>query len=398
MTAVTRPIQRMLNHPLTLPFYFPSLLSAISRGLLKLILPLYATAITESYVVIGIILAADALGTILGDVLAGMLLGRLGDKRVMQLGLLIIIGSMVTLFLVSAIPIVVLTLVIFGVGAGLYNVSRHMYLAEQVQLANRGRAISLFGGIGRVGQTVGPAIGGFLIAAFGLRVPLLVVGVFAVIAILVITLLLQSDDAKQRERNTHHESLVTTFRDNSHTFVTAGMGQLFAQMTRAGRMAIIPLFADQILGLNPDAIGIILSVSWGLDMLLFYPAGWIMDNLGRKRAIVPSFIIQATGLALIPFMQDFNGLLIASAIVGLGNGISAGTMMTLGSDLAPSDSRGEFLGVWRLIGDAGATGAPLVIGWIAGLVVLQTAAGVISGAGIVAAMIFTFWVPETLKK
>jgi MFS family permease len=373
-------------------------LSSISQGLLKLILPLYAAAITESYLVIGIILAADALGTIFGDVLAGVLLSRLGDKRVMQIGLLVIIGAMVTLSLVTVIPIVVLMLVIFGTGLGLYNVSRHMYLADHVQLANRGRAISLFGGIGRIGQTIGPAIGGFLIAGFGLRLPLLVVVGFAGVTIVVITLLLHSENVIEREQHTPHESLVTTFRDNSRTFVTAGSGQLFAQMTRAGRVAIIPLFADQILGLNPDAIGIILSVSWGLDMLLFYPAGWIMDNLGRKRAIVPSFIIQATGLALIPFTQDFAGLLVAAAIIGLGNGISSGTMMTLGSDLAPVGSRGEFLGVWRLIGDAGATGAPLVIGWIAGLVVLQTAAGVISGTGLIAAGIFAFLVPETLSK
>jgi MFS family permease len=169
-------------------------------------------------------------------------------------------------------------------------------------------------------------------------------------------------------------------------------------MTRAGRTAIIPLFAAKVLGLDADAIGVIVSVASGMDMLLFYPAGWIMDNLGRKRAIVPSFIIQAIGLALIPVTQDFTGLLVAASIIGLGNGISSGTMMTLGSDLAPPGARGEFLGVWRLIGDAGATGAPLVIGWIAGLVVLQTAAGVISGAGIIAAMIFTFLVPETLKK
>ena len=391
-------IARVLRHPLTLPFYLPSLLSATSRGLLKLILPLYAAAITDSYLLIGVILAADALGTILGDVLAGILLSRLGDKRVMQIGLIIIIGSMLSLFLSSAILVVILTLVVFGTGAGLYNVSRHVYLADNVRLANRGRAISLFGGIGRIGQTIGPAIGGFLVKAYGLQIPFLVVAGFAILAIVVITFLLHSESGKQRESRTHHESLVTTFRDHSRTFATAGTGQLFAQMTRAGRIAIIPLFADQILGLDPDTIGIVLSVSWGLDMLLFYPAGWIMDNLGRKRAIVPSFIIQAVGLAMIPFTQNFAGLLVASSIIGLGNGISSGTMMTLGSDLAPPDSRGEFLGVWRLIGDAGATGAPLVIGWIAGLVVLQTAAGVISGAGVVAAMIFIFLVPETLKK
>ena len=73
-------------------------------------------------------------------------------------------------------------------------------------------------------------------------------------------------------------------------------------------------------------------------------------------------------------------------------------MMTLGADLAPVDSRGEFLGVWRLIGDLGSAGGPLIVGGIAGALALGAAALVISGAGGLAASVFAFLVPETLKK
>ena len=38
---------------------------------------------------------------------------------------------------------------------------------------------------------------------------------------------------------------------------------------------------------------------------------------------------------------------------GLGNGFSTGIFMTLGGDFAPREGRGEFLGVWRLVGDVG---------------------------------------------
>ena len=42
----------------------------------------------------------------------------------------------------------------------------------------------------------------------------------------------------------------------------------------------------------------------------------------------------------------------------LGGIIGAGTMLTLGSDLAPRHARGEFLGIWRFIGDGRNAGAP----------------------------------------
>ena len=68
---------------------------------------------------------------------------------------------------------------------------------------------------------------------------------------------------------------------------------------------------------------------------MFYPAGMIMDHWGRKYASVPSFFVQSMGMAAIPLAQDFSGLLLALVVVGLGNGIGSGTMMTLGARIWP---------------------------------------------------------------
>jgi len=51
-----------------------------------------------------------------------------------------------------------------------------------------------------------------------------------------------------------------------------------------------------------------------------------------------------------------------------------------------------------LIGDLGHTGAPLVVGAIADILVLSSAVWVIAGSGLAAASIFLFFVPETLKR
>jgi hypothetical protein len=59
---------------------------------------------------------------------------------------------------------------------------------------------------------------------------------------------------------------------------------------------------------------------------------------------------------------------------------------------------GEFLGVWRLIGDLGGTGAPLAVGGVADLVGLAMSALVMAGVGMGAAAILAFLVPETLRR
>ena len=51
--------------------------------------------------------------------------------------------------------------------------------------------------------------------------------------------------------------------------------------------------------------------------------------------------------------------LLAALLAGLANGLSSGIVMTLGTDLAPPGRRGEFLGVWRLLTDAGSVLGPM---------------------------------------
>jgi MFS family permease len=122
-----------------------------------------------------------------------------------------------------------------------------------------------------------------------------------------------------------------------------------------------------------------------------------MDRFGRKVASVPSFGIMAAGMLFIPFAGGFLGLLVAAVIIGFGNGIGSGSMMTLGADLAPPDAIGEFLGVWRFIGDVGSAGGPLVVGIVADALGLTATALALSGIGLAAAVILSVLVRETLQ-
>jgi MFS family permease len=220
---------------------------------------------------------------------------------------------------------------------------------------------------------------------------------FGVFAAAVVVLFVQ----KQASLNTPtgadqpaKQRLVQVAYENRQLLATAGIAQLCAQGIRMGRKVVIPLVASS-LGLNVQAIGVILSVSAFIDMSLFYPAGWLMDTFGRKYAIVPCFLIQSIGMLLVPLAAGFWGLLAATCLIGFGNGLGAGTMMTLGADLAPKHALGEFLGLWRLIGDGGALISPLLIGVIADVFTLGAGTVMIALVGLAGTGLFAFGVPET---
>jgi MFS family permease len=187
-------------------------------------------------------------------------------------------------------------------------------------------------------------------------------------------------------------------RNQAGLLIPAGLGQIFVQMIRSGRDTIIPLYAANVIGLNVDRTGLLMGIAAAVEMTMFLPAGWVMDNLGRKYAYVPSFGLQALGMALVPLTGSFGGLLACATTIGLANGLSSGGMMTLGADLAPAHARGEFLGVWRLIGDVGGTGGPSVVGFVADALTLPAAALAMAASGLGAALTFGFLLPETLQR
>ena len=393
----------LIDNPLSLSLYLPWFIYVFARGLLIPVLPLYADTFDISYGIVGVILAGEAIGTLVGDIPAGMALRRIGARRTAITGIMLAALSVTLLFWARTALIVLALRLIAGLGRALFTVSQHVYLASEVQVQNRGRAIALYGGVARIGIFGGPLVGGAVAAAFGLRAVFILFGLICLIAWISLlrylkSIAVESDDTEPSSARDAALRVAETVRTHYRVLAAAGMGQALAQMLRAGRVALIPLFGADVIGLDVAQIGLVVGLAAALDMTLFYPAGVIMDRFGRKYAIVPTFMLQAFGMALVPLTGSFLTLLGAMFIMSFANGLSSGTMMTLGSDLAPEESRGEFLGVWRLIGDVGHTGGPLAVGGIADVLSLESSALAIAGGGFMAAAIFAFAVPETLKR
>jgi MFS family permease len=365
------------------------------------VLPLFVLSFGVSYGVVGLVLAADGVGTLLCDVPAGALLRRLGHKRVMLLGLTCITVGVLALIWAQSLIEVIACRLVTGAGMALWTISRLTYIADAVDTAHRGRALAVLGGISRIGGFLGPALGGFIAALYDLRAPFLVYACLGGVGLLATAWGMKGgkvDGPSGAPSGGHGALLGSVLKSHYRVLLTAGSGQLFASMIRSTRRIVVPLYGAEVLGLDVEAVGLVLSIASAVDMSLFYPAGFIMDRFGRKFNTVPAFAIQGIGMALIPLMGSFAGLLAATIVVAIGNGLSSGSMMTLGTDLAPEEARGEFLGFWRLIGDSGHAASPLIVGNLADLFGLGLGAVAAGGMGVMAAAVLWAWVPETLVK
>jgi MFS family permease len=382
---------------LILTVYLPAALLAFGQGLLLTTLPLYISSLNVSYSLVSLVVGASALGTLLMDIPAGALVGRLGLRPTMLVGTILVgIGTLALSFF-QDIPLLVAARIAAGVGTALWGISRHAYVATAIPIAMRGRAISIYGGVNRIGTFAGPAAGGVLAGWVSYQASFVAASLMAAIVVCLTLFLIKPSPLPLEASGGRGRWRVVgvVLRQNRRDLGAAAVAQTFAQMIRAGRLFIVPLYGSDVLDLDPAKVGLVLTVSAVLDVSMFVPAGFLMDRFGRKTAAVPSFAIMAVGVAMIPLATSFAWLLVAAAVIGFGNGLGSGTMMTLGADLAPEGATGEFLGVWRLIGDAGAFVGPVAVGLLASAVGLRGSAILLAVFGAIAALTLAFMVRET---
>ena len=383
--------------------FVPTVILSFAEGMLVPVLPLYLAVLGAPFWWVGLVLAAEGIGMLLADLPAGALLRRIDRKAAMLAGIGLLGLASLAMAATDSVGALFALRLTAGLGAALWGISRHAYLTDSVPLKQRGRTIAAFGGAHRIGLFVGPAVGGVLAAAFGFQAAFLAYGAVAAVALVFC--------ARYLERHPRRPDLgarpstgggagawTAVWRGRGRLLLAAGAGNLMAAAIRAGRRIVIPLAGATLLGLDVQQVGWIVSAAAGVDVVMFPLAGWIMDRHGRKRAIVPSFALQALGMALVPLAGGFWGLLLAACVIGFGNGIGSGTMMTLGADLAPPEAVGEFLGTWRLIGDAGAMGGPVLVGALADVLSLPAATLAIAAVGLGAVLVFAYGMPETLPR
>ena len=396
---MTQPSPRRgIDRKVVLSIWVPAACMALGGGLILPVLPLFALSFDASYSMVGLVLAARGLGNLAFDVPAGMAVRRLGVRRSMIVGGTIMVLCALAMTQVRTLTEALVVQLLLGLTMALWNIARHTYITETVEIERRGRTNAVMGGIGRISGFGGPVIGGAMAEWVSLTAPFAVQAGLIALGVLAAILWVDRDVSRQERLARPHAGVWQVLAGHWRVLVSAGSGQMCAQTVRAARNAVVPLFAAEVLGLDAGSVGLIISLSYATDMLMFYPAGQLMDRRGRKWAYVPSFIIQSLAMALVPLTNSFWTLALVTMAIGLGNGLGSGTMLTLGADLAPERGRGEFLGMWRFIGDGGSAAGPMIVGQVAQVAGLHLAPVVIAGIGLMGAALLGGLVPETLRR
>ena len=377
------------------------------EGAIYPIIALTARDLGASIAQAGLIVALTGLGSLANNIPASLITAKFGERLAMTgAALLAIIALMLC---VSAATPLALGIGVFmiGMAQSVFLLARQTYLTDAVPLAMRARALSTLGGVMRIGLFISPFISAVIMQFMGLQGAYWLATVAAAAAGALAFTLPDLESRKVKSASTgpsqagtgagpavnRSTKLKDILREHRRSFLTLGTGCMLVAALRASRQVVIPLWAAHIM-LDAATVSVIYGAMGAIDMMLFYPAGKIMDRYGRQWVAVPCLLIMGTALLLMPMTSTFIGFLAAAMLLGFGNGIGSGLVMTVGADCSPPHARPQFLGMWRFMTDTGTCGGPLLVSGIAATAGLASGLFAVSALGFTAAAIFWKWLPR----
>ena len=280
-----------------------------------------------------------------------------------------------------------------GVTSAVFLLARQAYLTEAAPAPLRARAMSTLGGVHRVGLFLGPFVGAPIVQAWGPRAAYVVAVAAGLLAGAVawgtVDVTARYDARARRTTSVRVRDVV---RDHRRVLLTVGVGVLVIGIARATRVAVVPLWAESV-GLSAAQTSLVFGVAGGVEMLLFYPAGSVMDRFGRVWVAVPTVVVLGLGTLVLPLTTTLAGVALVAVVMGVANGMGSGIVMTLGADVAPEAGRAQFLGAWRLVSLVGLNGGPLLVSLLATVAGLATACVAVGGLIVVGGLWLVRWVP-----
>ena len=378
--------------------YLPTIFISIGQGSVLSFVPLFAKDLGGSIAIAGLVFAMRGLGIVVFDIPAGLIIDKIGQRKSHLLSIIFItISALCTAFSQNILHLSI-SVFIFGAATSLWMLARLSFVSAITPVDQRGRVISLIGGSHRIGNFVGPILGGFIAQYYSFVEVMLVLFVGAIGALIMIFLYLPHvENTPKTMIEKDDNSFVAVFREYKYIFLTAGTAMLLLQVLRQTRLVMLPLWSDSI-GLEPKDIGLIIGISSAVDMSLFLPVGVAMDRFGRRWAAGASLLLMSLSMILITSTNDFGSLMLVGLLSGFANGLGSGIGMTLGADFAPQRHQGQFLGIWRFVTDIGTSSGPFIVAGVAGLATLSIASVSVGLSGLIGVLLVWKKVPETLRK
>lgn len=396
---------------------------ALGFGIVAPAIPIYAQSFGVSALLAGAVVSVFALMRLISAPAVGLVIDKVGERRVLTSGLVIVAISSVMAGLAANYGQLVGLRGVGGVGSSMFTVSAMALMLKVVAPEQRGRAAGAFSAGFVLGGVAGPAVGG-LVLAWSVRAPFFVYAATLVLAAVVAWRNLPAEPPGQPVRpSSDNEPGSDSDTGSPGQTAPGGAGlnpgeapstlgdalrmraywaALAANLTNGFvtfglRSSLVPLFVIQGLHEGPSLAGIGFLAAAATQAALLLPAGRLADERGRKPALLLGSSLTILGMLGLVLSDSSWAFVAAMAVSGLAAAFMGSAPAAVAGDVVGRSGKGLVIAVFQMTADMGAIVGPL----LAGLLADSLGFGPAFAAGVAVAtlaLIAATAMPETLRR
>ncbi|GLI40084.1 MFS transporter [Geobacter hydrogenophilus] len=312
------------------------------------IVPLFATSLGADTAQVGLINSAFMLMAGALSIPSGLVSDRLGRRIPLLGGLILLAGSSFLLYW-SRTPLQMGGIyLLFGIGLSAFSPTLMSYVADVTPPEVLGQAygwytMALYGGM-----TLGPAAGGFLGTALGLRPVFLVAGglIFAMFVVALIFLPAPSTDQARGAVRPAILPALTGLMHNRRLIacLVATLGTCFGF---GMFVTFMPLYIRSQ-GMHSGHVGFVFAAQALANAISRLPSGKLSDRVDdRSILVIGGLAVFALALASFGLCRSVVPLMGAAAVMGISMGVAFTAVCALIADVVPREQRGLAMGCYN---------------------------------------------------
>ena len=353
-----------------LPLYAAGFVTAFGAHSIAASLGGYTHAQHASLLALGVLLAVyDGAEVVLKPVF-GSLADRIGPRPVLLGGLLAFAAASAAFVLAGDPAWVGLARFGQGAAAAAFSPAAGVLVARLTPNTGQGRGFGRYGAWKGLGYTLGPVLGGVLIAVGGYPLLFTTLAVLGVVVAGWAVLVVPAAPPLPRTRQTVAD-LVR--RLTSPGFVRPTLALAAATAALSVGVGFVPV-AGAGRGLGPLATGAIVSLLAASAAVIQPRAGRARDRgrIGDRTGLAAGLALTAIGCAAV-VIPGVAGLVLAALLIGCGVGVITPIGFAHLATTAPTERLGQTLGAAEVGRELGDAGGPLLVGGLAAAATLTPA-------------------------
>ena len=385
-------------------------LADFGLGLNTVVLPLYAKSLGASIITIGLIIASFGLARIFVNIPISIISKKLNAQYI-HIGILSIFLGAVGYLLSTSYYQLFLFRFLEGFGSGIINTSSMIILTKRLyKEEKRAKVLSRYMIARRLSMGSAPFIGAVVAYEFSDKAAFLLYALIMAVGVIIafynkkflnsinhIDETSLQDNAENVKENikiqtdTEDNSIENIYidTDGRTSIETADADKNIGINTRkkyfallynfnfialcfltftfffsriGSRRELVPLVGYSVMGLNKADIGLLVSISAVIGVVLTYYSDRVINFMGVKKSIITSFIITVAGVLSFIIFKNLISFGLSIILLSAGGGFSGPARNLYLMDSVDKNRYDEAIGIYRTLSDFGFVLGPVAVG------------------------------------